>query len=187
MAYYNEIELKELGFKALGENVLISTKASIYNSQNISIGSNVRIDDFCVLSAGSGGILIGSYIHIGVYTSLIGEATIELRDFSNISSKVSIYSSNDDYSGENMTNPMVGEHFTNVHKQAVFIGKHVIIGSGSVLLPGTIINEGAAIGALSLVKNEIPPFEIYAGSPARFLKNRSKRIIKLENEITKKV
>ena len=56
MAFYNEIELSQLGLKSYGKNVLISKMSSIYNSPNISIGSNVRIDYFCVLSAGIGGI-----------------------------------------------------------------------------------------------------------------------------------
>ena len=53
MAYLDEIQLKEMGFKSVGENVKISDKASFYGCDNISIGNNVRIDDFCVFSAGS--------------------------------------------------------------------------------------------------------------------------------------
>jgi galactoside O-acetyltransferase len=45
-------KLEALGFKSLGENIMISDKVSIYNSDNIQIGSNVRLDDFCILSAG---------------------------------------------------------------------------------------------------------------------------------------
>ncbi|MBM3059473.1 dTDP-4-amino-4,6-dideoxy-D-glucose acetyltransferase VioB, partial [Escherichia coli] len=56
MAYLDEIQLKEMGFKSVGENVKISDKASFYGCDNISIGNNVRIDDFCVFSAGEGGI-----------------------------------------------------------------------------------------------------------------------------------
>ncbi|TSB44528.1 acyltransferase, partial [Alkalicoccobacillus porphyridii] len=54
MAYLDEIQLKEMGFKSVGENVKISDKASFYGCDNISIGNNVRIDDFCVFSAGEG-------------------------------------------------------------------------------------------------------------------------------------
>lgn len=53
---------------------------------------------------------IGNYIHIAVYSSLIGSGRITLMDYSNISSRVSIYSSNDDYSGNYMSNPMVPEN-----------------------------------------------------------------------------
>lgn len=57
--FYNEVELKNLGLKSYGENVLISKKCSIYGAENIEIGNNVRIDDFCILS---GEIKIGNCV-----------------------------------------------------------------------------------------------------------------------------
>ena len=66
-SFYSQNELLELGFKKIGTNVLISKKSSIYNAQNIEIGDNVRIDDFCLLS---GTIKLGNYIHIGAYSAL---------------------------------------------------------------------------------------------------------------------
>lgn len=180
MSIYSDAELQQLGFAKLGENVRISKKASFYGIERISIGSNVRIDDFCVLSAGKGGIEIGSFIHIAVYTSLIGGGKITLSDFCNISSRVSIYSSNDDYSGEFMTNPMVPEEYTNVTTDSVVVGKHTIIGSGSVVLPGVVLREGVAIGALSLVSKSCEAFHIYAGNPLKLIKVRKKQLIDLE-------
>ena len=73
MAILSEQQLKEVGFKSIGKNVRISDKASIYGAQGIAIGDNVRIDDFVVLSAGAGGIDIGNYIHIAVFSTLIGQ------------------------------------------------------------------------------------------------------------------
>ncbi|MDR2409353.1 MAG: acyltransferase, partial [Bacteroidales bacterium] len=49
-SFFSKEELKDIGFKSVGDNVLISRKASFYSVSNISIGSNVRIDDFCILS-----------------------------------------------------------------------------------------------------------------------------------------
>ncbi|MNP41106.1 dTDP-4-amino-4,6-dideoxy-D-glucose acyltransferase [compost metagenome] len=140
----------------------------------------MRIDDFCVLSAGKGGVEIGNYIHIAVYTSLIGAGKITLRDFSNISSKVAIYSSNDDYSGKSMTNPMVPDEFTNVGHADVIVGRHVIIGSGSVILPGVNLEEGVAIGALSMVSKSCEAFWIYSGVPARKIKERTRDLLEVE-------
>ncbi len=173
MAFLTQEQLEQLGLKSYGENVLISDKASIYNAKQISIGSHVRIDDYCILSAGNEGIEIGSYIHIACYTSLIGAGKITLKDYCNISSRVAIYSSNDDYSGEWMTNPMVPTEFTNVQHGSVTIDKHVIIGAGSVILPDVHIMEGVSIGALSLVKQNCEPNHIYAGNPLQKVKKKS--------------
>lgn len=180
MAYFSEEELSQIPFQKLGKNVKISNKASIYNPQKICIGDNVRIDDFVVISAGEGGIHIGSYIHIGVYSSLIGAGHINLHDFVNISSRVSIYSNNDDYSGEGMTNPMIPDVFKKVLVDTVILQKHVIVGSNSVVLPGVTVSEGCAIGAFSLVKKSLlTPFTIYAGVPAKAIGSRSSNLLEL--------
>ncbi|BCA93124.1 acyltransferase [Vreelandella aquamarina] len=183
MAYLSHNELNALGLEEFGDNVLISDKASIYNPSKIRIGSNVRIDDFCILSAGKGGIIIENYIHIAAYASLIGAEKITLSEFSNLSSRVSIYSSNDDYSGEFLTNPMVPDECKNVTSKEVNIGKHVIIGSGSVVLPGVTLEEGVAIGALSLVTTSCEAYGIYAGQPAKKIKERKKCLKKLEENL----
>lgn len=183
MAFLPENELGKLGLAAFGKNVLISDKASIHNPGKIYIGNNVRIDDFCVLSAGEGGIYIGNYIHIAVYTSIIGAGKIKLEDFSNISSKVAIYGSNDDYSGEHMTNPMVPKKYTGVTHADVIIGRHTIIGSGSIVLPGVKLEDGVTVGALSLVNKNCDSFGIYAGVPARRIGERKRKLLELEKEL----
>lgn len=183
MAFLTEQQLNAMGFAALGKNVLISDKASIYGANRISIGNNVRIDDFCVLSAGVGGINIGCYIHVAVFSSLIGAGNITLCDYCNISSKVAIYSSNDDYSGEYMTNPMISEEFTNVTHGKVMLGKHVIIGSGAVVLPGVTLHDGVAIGALSLVNKDCESFGIYIGTPVKWIKNRKHDLLAYESKL----
>lgn len=177
MAWLTNEQLTEMGFEQVGNNVLLSDKASYYNCKNIRIGNNVRIDDFCVLSAGIGGINIGNYIHIAVFSSLIGAGNITLADFCNISSRVSIYSSNDDYSGAAMTNPTLPSIVTNVHHADVKVGCHVIIGSGSIVLQGVTLEEGVAIGALSLIKKDCQSFGIYAGVPAKKIGDRKRDLL----------
>ena len=111
MAFLSERELANMGFRCLGANVKISDKVSIYNPRKITVKNNVRIDDFCILSAGDDGIEIGNYVHIACYCSLIGSASIKLDDFVGISGRTSIYSSNDDYSGHFLSNPNIPEKY----------------------------------------------------------------------------
>lgn len=169
-----------MGLASIGEDVQISDKASFYGASRIRIGSHVRIDDFCVLAAGVGGIDIGNYVHIAVGSSLIGAGKIKMNDFSGLSSRVSIYSSSDDYSGAWLTNPTVPDEFKNVHHAPVNLERHVIVGSGSVILPGIILEEGVAVGALSLITKNCTAFGIYVGNPARRVKERKRDLLELE-------
>ena len=180
MGTLSEEALTAMGFSEVGKAVHISDRASFYGVNRIHLGNNVRIDDFCVLSAGDGGITIGNHVHVAVYCCLIGAARISLADFANISSRVSIYSSSDDYSGATMSNPTVPDEFKNVHNADVLIGRHVIVGSGSVILPGAVLEDGVAIGALSMVCGHCPEFGIYAGVPARRVRERDRALLELE-------
>jgi acetyltransferase-like isoleucine patch superfamily enzyme len=181
MSFHSNQELADLGLGACGDDVQISTKASIHNAKNIRIGNHVRIDDFCVLSAGEGGIEIGNFIHVAVFSSLIGAGRITLQDFCGLASHTSVYSSNDDYSGVHMTNPTVPQEFTGVTHAPVTIGRHAIVGAGSVVLPDVILEEGVAVGALSLVNRSCQAFGVYAGRPARRIGNRKRDLLELES------
>lgn len=183
MSYYSQTELEQMAFAEVGNGVYISRKASVYGADKISIGNNVRIDDFCILSASVGRLTIGSNIHIACYSAIIGAGVITLNDYCNISSRVSIYSSSDDYSGEYMTNPLIPKAFTNVNDSPVDIGKHVIIGCGTVILPGVTIGDGCAVGALSFVNRSLNSWGVYAGQPAKYVKARSKKLLLLEDKL----
>ena len=68
-SFYSEEELSRVGFQSYGKNVLVSRKVSIYGASEISLGNNIRIDDFCILS---GKIRLGHNIHLAAYTALWG-------------------------------------------------------------------------------------------------------------------
>jgi dTDP-4-amino-4,6-dideoxy-D-glucose acyltransferase len=182
MAWLSQHQIENMGFAEFGENVRLSDKASYYNCSRISFGSHVRVDDFCVLSSGEGGIVIGNYVHIAVYSSLIGRERITLSDFCNISSRVALYSSSDDYTGTSLTNPTVPAKFRKTTDAPVLLEKHVIIGCGSVVLPGVRLEEGVAIGALSLVNKGCGAYGIYGGVPAKRIRERSRELLALEQQ-----
>lgn len=182
-SFYSEEELKEIGFRSYGKNVYISRKCSIYGAEKIDIGNHVRIDDFCILS---GNIFLGDYIHIAAYTALYGgESGIIIHDYANVSSRVSIYSISDDYSGESMSNPMIPEEYKKVVSKRVKIGKHTIIGTSSVIMPGVKLAEGGAFGAFSFVNSDTEPWSIYVGIPCKKIKNRRKDLLELEKQFQK--
>ncbi len=182
-SFYSEEELREIGFASIGNNVSISRKASIYTPERMNIGNNVRIDDFAVLS---GKITIGNHVHIAVYVALFGGSNgIILEDYAGISSNCVVYSETDDYSGEFMTNPTIPDPYRNVRGGQVVLKKHVLIGTGSSILPGVTIGEGTAVGSMSLVNRTLEPWGIYVGSPCRKIKERSRRLLEVEEAMIK--
>lgn len=186
VSFYTEEELKTIGIKRYGKNVLISRNAMIYSPELLELGNNVRIDDFCVIS---GKVVLGDYIHIAAFCGLYGgKEGIYMEDFSTISSKGSIYAVSDDYSGKSMTNPMVPEKYKIINRNAsVKIGKHVIIGCMSVVLPGVQIGEGTSIGAMTLCNKSIGEFGIYAGIPAKRIKERNRDFLDLAERMKKEI
>ncbi len=179
-SFLSSDEISKIGLVSYGKNVLISRKASIYGAEFISIGNNVRIDDFCILS---GRIAIGDYVHLAAYSALYGsQSGIIIENFVNISSRVCIYAVGDDYSGKTMTSPLIPDKYKDVINQPVHICKQVIIGSGCTILPGVTLAEGCAVGCMSLIKHDTESWKIYGGIPAKILKNRNKRVLELEKE-----
>jgi acetyltransferase-like isoleucine patch superfamily enzyme len=53
----------------------------------------------------------------------------------------------------------------------ISIGRNVWIGFDSCVLPGVTIGEGSVVGAKSVVTENVPPFTVVAGNPARFIRN----------------
>lgn len=178
MAYLTELQLTSLGFKSLGKNIKISDRASIYNADQIEIGDYSRIDDFCVIS---GKVKMGRNVHIAPYCLVAGgEKGITFEDFSGLAYKVQVFTQSDDYSGLTMTNPTVPVEFKKEAKRAVLIGRHSIVGAGSIIMPGVALNEGTSVGAMSLVRKSTEAWSIYLGNPAKKIKDRKKDLLELE-------
>jgi galactoside O-acetyltransferase len=186
--YYSRNELKKIKFLSIGANVLIKKNASMYFVENISIGSNVRIDDNVVIVASKkdSPVKIGNYVHIASNCYLAGSDGIEMMDFTVLAPGVMIFSGSDDYSGKKLTNPMVDKLYTGGKYGKVTLRRHVIIGANSVVLPTVTINEGSSVGALSLVNKNLDPWGVYFGIPAKRLKSRYKNILELEKKFLSK-
>jgi galactoside O-acetyltransferase len=179
-SFCSEKELSQIGFIKYGKNVLLSRNACIYGADRMSIGENVRIDDFCILS---GNIVLGDHIHIAPYCLLAGGTEgIFMEDFSGLSSRVSIYAVTDDYSGNSLTNPTIPNEYKNIISKRILIGKHVIIGASSTILPGSDIPEGVSVGCMSLVNKPLEPWFVYAGIPCKIIKMRQKELLNMERK-----
>jgi len=175
--FWSRDELDFFGFASLGEDVFISKNTMIYQPNLISIGNNVRIDDFAKLN---GKITIGSNIHIASFVCLMGSHGIVLNDFVQISLRATLLSASDDFSGEFLVGPQIPSKYRNVSGGQIVLEKHALVGAGSMIFPGVTLREGTAVGAMSLVMRSTKKWTVYFGNPAVPIKERSRNMLKLE-------
>ncbi len=86
----------------------------------------------------------------------------------------------DDYSGLSMTNPTIPDCYKQETKASVIIKRHAIVGAGSVILPGVVLEEGVSVGAMSMVTKGTEPWTIYFGVPAKKIRQRRRELLDLE-------
>jgi galactoside O-acetyltransferase len=180
-------QLISIGFAAIGTDVSIDEKALILGPEHIRIGSHVRIDAFSVLSAGPGDLAIGDHVHLGVSVRIYAAAGVVVESFVGLSSGVAVYSVSDDFVGGALTNPTVPADLRNVTAKPVFLGRHAIVGAGSVILPGVHLGDGASVGALTLVHRNVPTNVIVRGNPmTRVGMRNGDRLRDLEAELQRR-
>jgi len=174
--YWDRTELLAMGLAAVGKHVFVSREATIVDPERVFIGDMVRIDPFSLIIAKQP-VRIGSHVHIGSSVTLNAVAEITIGDFSGLSAGTKVFTTDDDYGGAFLTGPTVDPRFTNITTAPVTLHEHCIVGANSVILPGAVLEQGAAVGALSLVKGRLEAWTIYGGSPARKLKARSRELL----------
>lgn len=159
-----------------GKNVTIYSRSKLVWPENIVLGDNCTIDDFAFIAAKKF-TKLGSYVHIASFVSITGGGEFIMGDYSTLSSGVRIFTGTEDLSG--MVGATIPEPYRKARRSYVVIGKHVMVGANSVVLPGVEIPDGAVIGAMSLVleNTKLKPWSIYAGSPVRWLRYRQRETI----------
>jgi acetyltransferase-like isoleucine patch superfamily enzyme len=170
-------------FRVSGIDVLIRAGARIIAPENVAIGSHVMIDDFVFIGRHRR-LAIGNHVHLATGSSITGGGDCAICDFAGVSSGARILTGTDDFLGRGLTGPTIPTRFRQVHRGQVVIEPHAIIGANAVVLPDVIIGEGATVGAGSIVLQDIEPWSVYVGTPARRVKGRpEQRIRELEHAL----
>jgi acetyltransferase-like isoleucine patch superfamily enzyme len=96
---------------------------------------------------------LGKKTDIGAFTAIFAHYGVVIEDEVQIGSHCTLYSAStiDDKQGP------------------VVLKKNCRVGSHCVVMPGVIIGENAIVGAQSFVNKDLPPNEVWAGSPVRFI------------------
>ena len=114
-------------------------------------------------------IVVGKNTYIGEFNNFrIYNSKIIIGDDCLISQFVSFISANHNY--ELFIPIRLQGH--NSDKINIFLGNDVWVGCNSVILPGVIIGDGSIIASNSVVNCNVPSYEIWGGTPAKFIKKR---------------
>jgi galactoside O-acetyltransferase len=166
-----EMDAPPAGFKQVGSDVTIHPLSKIKGRESISVGSHVIIDDFVYIGAHIN-VVIGNYVRIATRAAITGGSYCVLHDFCKLSSEARIFTGPDDYDGTGIEHPILLPELLKVKRGSVVLESHALIGSNVVILPGVRIGEGAEVESGSVVMRSLPPWGIYAGAPARFVRRR---------------
>jgi acetyltransferase-like isoleucine patch superfamily enzyme len=174
-----------------GRNVVFGQNVVLRHPHKIHIGSNVVVDDNCLLDAKgetNRGIRIGDGVFIGRNTILsCKNGDIELADGANLGFNCEVFSASRVTIGRSVlmaaySYVIGGDHdFSDPSKSVleqrrtsagVSIGDGVWIGAGAKILDGVVLGDGAVIGAGAVVRESVPAAAIAVGIPARVVSTR---------------
>ena len=93
------------------------------------------------------------------------------------------FSAMDDFGGDFLIGPIHDKRLTNVAGGKVVLRRYAQVGAGALVFPNVEIKEGAVIGALSLANKTTEPWSVYAGIPAKKIKERKNGLLALVSNL----
>lgn len=134
----------------------------------ITIHENVVIDAFVKIKSvgGTGPIIIGPGTYINSGTVIYSGNGVTIGSHCLIAANCTLAPVNHAFEDRER---LIKEQRFQPSRGGIVVEDDVWIGAGSVLLDGAIVRRGCVVGALSLVRTEVPPYSINVGSPARII------------------
>ncbi|MBM7059572.1 acyltransferase [Pseudomonas sp. UL073] len=156
---------------ALHPDARISALADIEDSMRgslIQVGAGSLIDSFVKIkpAGGSGDLLIGERTVINSCCVLYTGNGIRIGNDVAIAANCVFAPVNHEYRSRDQ---LIREQRFRPSKGGIFIEDDVWIGAGCVILDGAILRKGCVIGAMSLVRGEVPAYSVNAGNPLQLM------------------
>lgn len=161
-----------------GENVLIAPTAVFTRPHLCRMGNHVAVDHgvYCTT-----GMTVGDYIHIGPYVTVIGGlyGSVIVRNFAGISTGAKIICAGERMLGGGLIGPVVPPDYKDdIVGGTIVLEEFSLVGANAVIMPGSVLAEGAVLGSNSFLKGSTEPWTIYVGNPARPIRARASDTMK---------
>ncbi|EQD50423.1 acetyltransferase protein [mine drainage metagenome] len=146
---------------------LADIEESVLGSR-LTVGPHSVIDSFVKIKpvGGMGDVLIGSHTIINSGCVLYSGNGITIGDHVAIAANCVLAPVNHEYRSRDQ---LIREQRFKRSRGGIVIEDDVWIGAGCVLLDGAILRRGCVIGAMSLVRVEVPAYSVQAGNPLQLL------------------
>lgn len=161
-----------------GKDFIIEDGAELncLSTKGMHFGDKVTIGKYAIIRPSNiyggdigEGLTIGNHSNIGPYAYIGCSGYIRIGNNVMVSPRVSIYAENHVFT--DTTIPMKDQGVT---RAAVVIEDDCWIAANSIILAGVTIGKGSVVAAGSVVTNDVPPYSVVAGVPAKVIKSRTK-------------
>jgi acetyltransferase-like isoleucine patch superfamily enzyme len=156
---------------AFGNHLMVEGPVDVSGGTRITMGDHVRLGrGICLRALGSGRLRIGSHSYIGNNNIIVAHESVEIGNDCLVAPGCYIADVNHGIVGDRVIReqPLVSKPIT--------IGNDVWLGAGCSLLPGVTVNDGAVVGARSVVTKDVPKGAIVAGAPAKVIRYRMRPV-----------
>ena len=157
--------------RSCGTDVFISRNVEIRRPHLVDVGSHIAIDSgfYCTTEA-----VIGDYVHIGPYVTVIGgaKAKLFLQGFNTVGAGSRLLCASDEFLGAGLVGMSPPEYRDNILYAPIRFAMFASVGTNVVIHPGVHLAAGWFVGSCSLVTKDTEPCTIYYGIPAHPVKAR---------------
>lgn len=155
-------------FKSLGADCVFEAGVMVFHPENITLGHNVYVGHQAILKGYyKNEMVIGEQTWIGQQCFFHAAGGITIGARVGIGPGVKILTSV--HAEHGRETPVL---FSPIDLSPVVIEDDADLGINAVILPGVRVGRGAVIGAGAVVTEDIPPYAVAAGVPARVLRFR---------------
>lgn len=172
----NNVRIRYPKYLHVGKQVIIEdgVELNCLAMNGIQLGDRVSIGKYAIIRPSNiyggpigEGLVLGNHSNIGPYNYIGCSGKITIGNHVMLAPRVSIYAENHLFDHTHITIKEQG-----VKRMDVTIEDDCWIASNVVILAGVTIGKGSVVAAGSVVNENIPPYSVAAGVPARVIKSR---------------
>lgn len=153
-------------FDRFGTHVAMGARVRFFGPVSVFIGSHSALFDDVIIS-GVGEVHIGDRSTIGHNSVLVSRERIQIGDDCMLAAFCYVLDVDHEFA-----NPEQAIAQQGLRIKPVIVGNDVWVGAGSFILRGVTIGDGAVVAANSVVTEDVPPYTVVAGCPAKVIKKR---------------